>query len=174
MKQLLLCFAASIVSLSAMAQKGPEFPKGWVMYLEEDHGVSTNFTSSPDLFVSGLRLSPQATVIPGILRIGATAGAVFTNKKLDGTFGPNVAIKLAAPDVKSLGTIFNAQLQLEYLWGTTSNQRLIGGFFHVEIGQRAVIGLGIHRDYVFNYWWFQGGLGYNLLHKKKILEDPIK
>jgi hypothetical protein len=172
MKQLFAFPVCLIIFFSASAQKTPEFPKGWVMYLEEYHGAATNFTVSPDLFISALRLVPQVTVVPGHLRLGGTMGAVFNNKKLEGTFGPNLAVNLFAPDIKKLGSAFNAQLQAEYLWGTINNQRLIGGLINIEIGQLAIIGLSVHRDYVFNYWWFQGGFGYNLLHKK-IPRDPM-
>jgi hypothetical protein len=174
MKPFFTCFICSFILLTARAQKSPEFPKGWVLYLQELHGAVTNFTTSPDLFVSSLRLSPQVTVVPGHLRLGGSAAAVFNNKKLEGTFGPNLVVNLLSPNVKNLGTILNIQLQGEYLWGTISNQRLIGGLLNIEIGQVAVIGLSMHRDYVLNDWWFQAGFGYNLLHKKKGLQDPMK
>ncbi|MEO5595134.1 MAG: hypothetical protein ABIR15_16525 [Chitinophagaceae bacterium] len=166
MKQLFTGIACLFIFLSARAQKDPEFPKGWVMYLQEHHGIATNFTTSPDLFISGLRLSPQATIVPGLLRLGGTAGAIFNNKKFDGTFGPNAVVKLATMGAPGKGSILNVQLQAEYLWGT-NHQKLIGGLLHIELIQLLVVGLSAHRDYGLNTWWFQGGIGYNLLHKKK-------
>jgi len=171
MKQLLLCIACTCIFLGASAQKTPEFPKGWVLYLQEHHGVSTNFTAAPDLFVSSLRLSPQVTVVPGHLRLGATAAAAFTHKKADGLFGPHLVVNLLSPDVKKMGSVLNIQLQGEYLWGTR-NQRLVGGLLNFEIGQILVAGLSMHRDYALNEWWFQAGVGYNLL-RKKISNDPM-
>ena len=171
MKKLLTGTACFMIFLFAAAQKTPEFPKGWVMYLQEHHGAVTNFTSSPDLFISSLRLSPQVTVVPGHLRLGGTAAGVFTNKKLQGAFGPNLVVNLLAPDVKKLGSVLNVQLQGEYLWGT-AQQRLIGGLLNIEIGQLIVVGLSAHRDYALNQWWFQAGVGYNLLHKK-MASDPL-
>jgi len=35
-----------------------------------------------------------------------------------------------------------------------------------------VVGLSAHRDYALNQWWFQAGVGYNLLHKK-MASDPL-
>jgi hypothetical protein len=174
MKQLFTSYACLMIFLSATAQKDPEFPKGCVMYLESQLGTTTRFNTSPDLFLSTLRLSPQVTLVPGYLRLGGTAAAVFNNKKADGTFGPNLVIKLATLNVKPLGSLLNVQLQLEHLWGT-DKQKLLGGLLHVELGQLMVIGLSMHRDYGLNDWWFQGGIGYNLLRKKnKKLQDPIK
>ena len=107
MKQLLISFACSFIFLFAAAQQDPEFPKGWVMYLTEHHGATTNFTIAPDLFVSGLNLSPQVTVVPGHLRLGATADGIFSNKKFDGLFGPNIALKLATIGATGKGSILN-------------------------------------------------------------------
>jgi hypothetical protein len=159
---------------AAKAQKDPEFPKGWVMYLQAHDGTVTNFRSAPDLFVAGLSLSPQMTIVPGLLRIGGTAGAVFNNKKAAGIFGPDLVVKLASVQANSLGSILNLQLQLEHLWGT-GQQRLLGGLLQSEIGQLFRLGFSIHRDYGQNSWWFQGGIGYNLLRKKKKgIDDPMK
>lgn len=173
MKKSLIGILSSIIFLSAYAQKDPEFPKGFVLYLHAQDGMVTNFTTAPDLFVAGLGLTPQVTVIPGYLRLGATASAVFNNKKLDGLFGPNIGIKLASLKASNLGSILNLQLQLDHLWGTT-HQKLLGGALQSEIGQILKISFSAHRDYGMNDWWFQGGIGFNLLHKKrKKLEDPM-
>jgi hypothetical protein len=166
MKQLLSIITCCILFLSVTAQKDPEFPKGAVMYLESHHGIATNFHNSPDLFVGYLGLTPQVTVIPSHLRLGGTAGLLFNNKKFDGLFGPNLALKIKTLNVKQMGSILNLQLKVEYLWGT-DKQKLIGGDINVELGQLLLIGLSLHRDYGLNYWWFQGGLGFNLLRKKK-------
>jgi hypothetical protein len=170
-----ICGLLSIsLSFAASAQKDPEFPKGWVMYLQAHDGMVTNFTTAPDLFVAGLSLSPQLTVVPGLLRIGGSAGAVFNNKKISGMAGPNLVLKLASVQSNPLGSILNLQLQLEHLWGT-DHQKLLGAWVQSEIGQFFRLGFSIHRDYGQNTWWFQGGLGYNLLRKKrKGIEDPIK
>ncbi len=173
MKRLLTCFIFSLVYINTIAQTDPEFPKGAVMYLESHHGIATNFHNSPDLFVGYLSITPQVTIVPAHLRLGATAGLLFNNKKFDGLFGPNLVLKLKTLDVKPMGSILNLQLKLEHLWGT-NKQKLIGGGLSAEIGQIVLIGLSLHRDYGLNYWWFQGGLGYNLLHKKKTAPaDPL-
>jgi hypothetical protein len=149
------------------AQDDPEFPKGYVFYVEGHHGLSTNFKgSSPDIFVSGLRANPQITVVTHLLRLGGAANLIFTNKTFYGVFGPTVNYKIKTLNVKSMGSILNLQLQAEHLWGT-DKQRLIGGGLKAEAGQLILLGFMLHRDYNLNYWWFQGGLGINLKKKKK-------
>lgn len=166
MKQRLLCLACSLFVCFAAAQKDPEFPKGWVMYLESHHGIATNFHLSPDLFVGYLSITPQVTIVPSKLRLGGTAGLLLSNKRLDGLFGPNLVLKIKTLNVKQMGSILNLQLKAEHLW-STNKQKLIGGGISAELGQLLLIGLSMHRDYGLNYWWFQFGLGYNLLRKKK-------
>jgi hypothetical protein len=167
MKKLLTTFATSIVFQILFAQQDPEFPKAkWVMYLEAHQGLATNFHRSPDIYVGGLRATPQFPIIAGKLRAGAVAGVAFTNKKTYGTFGPNLALKLKTLQVKEFGSILNIQLQAEHLWGT-DKQKLAGGGIKAELGQLLMISITGHRDYHLNYWWWQGGIGFNLLRKKK-------
>ncbi len=166
MKKLLLIIICSTFILYTSAQKDPEFPKGWVMYLESHHGIASNFHKTPDLFVGYLSITPQVTVVPSKLRLGTTVGLLFTNKKLDGLFGPNLVYKIKTLNVKQMGSILNLQVKAEHLW-STNHQKLIGGGINAELGQLLLIGLSMHRDYGLNYWWFEFGLGYNLLRKKK-------
>lgn len=163
-----ICF----LSVRGIAQDDPEFPKGWVFYAEGHHGLSTNFKgSSPDIFVAGLRANPQVTIVPQHLRFGAAAELAFTNKTFYGVFGPTLNWKIKTLNVKSMGSILNLQVQAEHLWGT-DKQKLIGGGLKAEVGQLILLGFMIHRDYNLNYWWFQGGLGINLVKKKKD-GDPL-
>src|SRR5215831_8067330 len=94
MKILLLFFCLLFYSITATAQD-PEFPKKeFIMHLPMHNGMVTDFHSSPDLYVGGLQLVPQWTVVENLLRVGAVAGGFYTNKKLQGLFGPTVSIKL--------------------------------------------------------------------------------
>lgn len=174
MKKIICGFLGVIILVSVKAQHDPEFPKGCVMYLQAQDGMVTNFSKSPDLFVAGISLSPQVTIVKGFLRIGGNAAAIFTDKKIAGLFGPVLTLKLASVQKEPLGSILNLQIQLEHLWGT-DQQKLIGGLLQSEIGQFFRLGFSIHRNYGQNNWWFQGGIGYNLLRKKKkAIEDPMK
>jgi len=163
LRHLLIISGLFVCSQSLRAQ---EFPKGWVLYGEGLQGISTNFGAAPDLYTGSLELSPMTTVVESHLRLGGVAGLLFTNKKLDGIFGPRLAWKLKDFTVSEFGSVANLQLQLEAIWGT-SNQRLIGGGPKLEIAKFVTIGITAHRDYHLNDWWFRLGVGYNFLHKKR-------
>ena len=146
-----------------------EFRKGWATYLKLDNGVISNFHSSPDLYVGGLQLNPQITVAEHKLRIGVTAGFVYTNKKIAGLFGPSVAFKLKSFNLKNLAGLANLQLIAEHNWGT-EKQHLFGGGIGLELLQKAVLIFTTHRDYKLNTWWIQAHVGIRL--KKDKSKEP--
>ena len=87
-----LCLLCSSIVVSA---QDPEFPKNeFIMHVRLHNGMVTDFHSSPDLYVGGLQLVPQWTVVGNLLRVGAVVGGFYTNKKLQGLAGPTVSIKL--------------------------------------------------------------------------------
>src|SRR5919205_2683599 len=92
--------------LKLYAQDDFEFPKGWVLNLENFQGATTQFNNTPDLYLTELRLSPQYTVVPTLLRVGGSAGVVFNNKVLSGLFGANLTFKIKTVNVKN----FNASI----------------------------------------------------------------
>lgn len=143
-----------------------EFRKGWVICLKLDNGVISNFHSSPDLYVGGLQINPQVTVVEHKLRIGATAGLVYANKKIAGLFGPSVAFKLKSLNLTNLGGLANLQLIAEHNWGT-EKQRLAGGGIGLELLQKAMLILTVHRDYNLNTWWLQTHVGIHLKKNKR-------
>jgi hypothetical protein len=165
----LLCLGAK--PLTARAQ---EFPRGFAGYLEAHEGLSTNFKGTPDLYVGGLQFRPQYTVVPNVLRVGATAGLIYSATHVDGLLGPSLALKLFAFQVDPFGSIANIQLQADYWWSTRGRQYL-GAGPKVELGMLLMIGLTVHRDFQDNAWLFQATVGYNLLHKKKAATpvDPL-
>lgn len=166
-------FIQLLAAIPVLAQNDPEFPKGTVLYLSLQQGKTTTFNSSPELWVGGFGISPQFTVIPQRLRLGATGEFSYTNKQGSGLFGPRVALKVKTLKTEPLGSILNFQLQAEHLWGTR-NQRLVGGSFTVEIFQLFSVHLSSHRDYKHDQWWFRGGIGVNVIHKKKSgSTDPL-
>lgn len=142
-----------------------EFRKGWVVYLKLDNGVISNFHAAPDLYVGGLQLSPQVTVIPHKLRLGANAGFVYANKKFSGLIGPSVAFKLKSINLKDLAGLANLQLIAEHNWGT-EKQQLVGFGISLELLQKALVSLTAHRDYNLNNWWMQAHIGINLKKDK--------
>ncbi|MFZ1798369.1 MAG: hypothetical protein WAU24_00760 [Chitinophagaceae bacterium] len=168
-KKLFLVFLFANAISFCHAQADPEFPKGFIMYGKLHTGLVTNFSSSPDLFAGGIQLAPQFTLVPHALRLGVIAGGFYSNKKLQGEFGPSVSIKLKTFNAKlqgaTVGTVGNLNVLIDHLWGT-DQQRLLGGGLIVDIG---VITLGVttHRDYNLNTWWFQSEVGIRLSKKHK-------
>ena len=155
---------ATMFSFSSLYAQ--EFPKGGVLYLEALQGASTRFNKQPDLYVANFQLSPQLTLIPGRLRLAGTGGLLFHQKNIFGTYGGGLNWKLAAINIDPFGSLFNVQLQLQQLFGT-GGQKLVGGGIKAELGQIALAGVSVHRDYARNNWWLQAGIGYNLLRRKR-------
>lgn len=154
--------------LYGKAQQPPlEFEKGWVLNLELLQGFS-KAKKIPELYLADLRLSPQWTLAPGILRAGVTGGLLYNNTKLAAFIGPNAALNIKTMKTKpgSLsGSILNVQLLLEHLWGT-EDQRLLGGGIRTEIGKMLLLSILTHRDYNLNYWNVEFGVGINFIRKK--------
>ncbi|MGZ8551712.1 MAG: hypothetical protein ACXWV2_13660 [Chitinophagaceae bacterium] len=142
-----------------------EFRKGWATYLKLNNGVITNFHSAPDLYVGGLQVNPQITIIEHKLRIGATAGFVYANKKMAGLFGPSVALKLKSFNLGALAGLANLQLIAEHNWGT-EKQQLVGAGLGIEMLQKAMLIFTAHRDYNLNTWWIQAHVGISLKKNK--------
>lgn len=171
MKQLiLLLFPISVFSIQhPYAQSDPEFSKGFIMHLKLHNGMVTKFTSASDLYIGGLQLEPQITVVEHFIRVGVMDDGFYLNKKLQAAFGPMVLIKLKTFNAGFFGSIGNINLTVDHLWGT-NHHRLAGGGIVADIGNLLTLGLTAHRDYYFNNWWFQNELGIRISKKKKIIE----
>lgn len=157
---LLVCFIAH-----SQDPDDTEFRKGWATYLKLDNGVISNFHTAPDLYVGGIQLNPQITVVEHKLRIGATAGFVYANKSISGLFGPSVAFKLKSFNLKNLAGLANLQLVAEHNWGT-DKQQLVGVGIGLELLQKAMLVFTTHRDYNLNSWWLQAHIGIRLKKNK--------
>jgi len=160
---LLLCACCAI-----MAQD-PEFPKNeFIMHVKLHNGMVTNFKSMPDLYVGGIQLVPQYTVIANRLRLGIIADAFYTDKKVQAAAGPTLSFKLATINVKKFGSGGNINLSLDQLWGT-GHQRLFGGGINIDLLNFIVAGISMHRDYYLNSWWIQGNFGFRI---SKVRQTP--
>ncbi len=164
-----LSWCLFLFSFTATAQ---EFPKGWVFPLTLGQGAVTAFNHTPDLYLGTLSFSPQYTLVPGRLRAGITAGGAYTNKRIYGIGGPQLALLLTDKPKILSSTVLNVQLVVEQLWGT-KEQRLAGGGLAIEVGQLAVFSLKALRDYHMNAWWLAGSVGVNLFGKKP-KENPFE
>lgn len=152
------------------AQTDTEFPKGFIMYAKLHNGMITDFTSKPDLYVGGLQLAPQYTVVPHLLRAGIIAGGFFANKKIQGELGPSLSLKLktfnASLQGARVGSLANINLLIDHLWGT-GRQRLLGGGIILDAGNLITFGITAHRDYGLNNWWFQSEIALRISKKHK-------
>lgn len=158
-----------LASISIAAAQDPEFPKEeFIMHLRLHNGMVTGFKSSPDLYVGGLQLIPQWTVVENYLRLGLVAGGFYTDKKLQGAIGPTVSLKLKTIALKNFGSGGNINLSLDHLWGT-QRQRLLGGGLNVDMLNFIVAGVSLHRDYHLNNWWLQGTMAFRISKVKKPL-----
>lgn len=158
----LLLLATCICGYSQ--QPPMEFDKGMVLNLELLQGF-TKTKGTPELYLADLRLSPQWTVAPGVLRAGVTGGVFYNSSNVSAFGGPNLALNLKTVTAGEMGSLLNIQLVAEHLWGS-DKQRLLGGGFRAEIGKKLLLSVLTHRDYKLNYWNVEFGVGINFLRKK--------
>lgn len=159
-----------VFAAQCQAQTDTEFPKGFILYAKLHNGMTTDFTSKPDLYVGGLQLAPQYTIVPHLLRAGIIAGGFYGNKKIQGEFGPSLSLKLktfhANLQGAGVGSFGNLNLLVSHLWGT-GKQRLLGGGLILDAGNIISFGLTAHRDYGLNNWWFQSEIAIRISKKRK-------
>ena len=158
----------SCCALKCQSQE-TEFPKGFVFHAKVHNGIISNFHRGVDLYVGGLQLVPQVTVMPGKLRAGIVAGAFYAGKKLEGQAGPTVSVKLMTINAGPFGSAANIHLTADHLWGT-GEQKLAGGGLHVDLLNKLVLGITAHKDYEFHTWWLQSTIGLRLSKLKKTVE----
>ncbi|MCW3106815.1 MAG: hypothetical protein JWQ09_1321 [Segetibacter sp.] len=160
-----------LVSVQLTAQgQDPEFPSEFIMHLKLHNGMVTNFRgNTPDIYLGGLQLVPQYTIIPHLVRAGVIGDVFYTGKKLQAAGGPTLSVKIKTLQAKPFGSAGNIHINFDYLWGT-EKQHLLGGGINADIGNKVVIGLTVHRDYNLNYWWLQNSLGIRISKIKKKAE----
>lgn len=160
---LLLC----ILFFKLAAQTDTEFPKEFIMHVKLHNGMVTNFTNAPDVYVGGIQLIPQYTLIEKKLRGGIIGDVYYTGKKIQAAVGPTISIKLKTFRVAPFGSAGNLHLSIDHLWGT-NKERLLGGGINADIGNKLILGLSVHRDYNLNTWWLQNTLGLRISKTKKL------
>ena len=157
---ILLLFITFFIKYSS----AQEFPKGFIMHLKLHNGAITNFKDAPDLYVGGLQLVPQYTVIEHRLRAGLIADAFYTNKKLQAAFGPTVSLLITQIKAGDFGSAANLHVKLDYLWGT-NKQQLFGGGVVADLFNLITVGLTAHRDFNSKTWWLQNEVGVRISKK---------
>jgi hypothetical protein len=159
-----------LLSFKATAQSDPEFPKEFIMHVKLHNGMVTNFKgTAPDVYIGGIQLIPQYTFVEHKIRGGAIADVYYTGKKIQAAFGPTISFKLKTFHAAPFGSAGNLHLSIDHLWGS-NKERLLGGGINVDVGNKIVLGLTVHRDYNLNTWWLQNTLGIRISKVKKTPE----
>ncbi len=158
-----LCFSF----LSATAQQ-TEFPREFVTHIKLHSGMVT--TGGADLFLGGLQLIPEYTLIEHKLRGGIIAGAFYSYSEINGLFGPTLSLKLTDFQGGHFGTLGNLHLNFDHLWGT-DKQRLVGAGFNLDLLNKLVVSLTGHRDYKWDQWWIQSGIAFRISKVKQPKES---
>ena len=155
--------------ISAFSQDDPEFPKKeFIMHIKLHSGLVTNFHApAPDLYVGGLQLTPQFTVIENHLRLGLIGDGYYSGKKMQAAIGPTVSLKIKTLALKNFGSGGNLNLSVDHLWGS-GKQRLLGGGINIDLLNFIVAGISVHRDYHLNSWWIQSSFGFRISKVKEI------
>lgn len=164
----LLFFSSLMVSAQGNADTS-EFPREFIMHLKLHNGMVTNFTDAPDIYVGGIQLVPQYTIVPGKIRGGIIVDGYFSNKEFEAAVGPTLSFKLKTINLKPFGTGGNIHINIDHLWGT-NKERLLGGGINIDIANKIILGLTAHRDYNLNTWWFQNTLGIRISQGRKLPE----
>jgi hypothetical protein len=168
----IMCLLLSFTSSFAQNEPSPEFPKGFVAYLNLQQGVVSDFKTTPDYYQVGLTFNPQYTIVPSRLRIGLLAGGLYTQGRWTVQGGPNVALRLFDMTAGVFGSALNVQLLAGHYWGAFK-QKLVGGGLQLEIAQAFTIGVTAYRDYGNDQWWLQSAIGVNIFGFKRKPSDPF-
>lgn len=158
-----LCF----FSLISSAQQ-TEFPKEFIAHVRLHSGMVA--TNGPDLFVGGIQIVPEYTLIEHKLRGGIVAGAFYSYSKINGLFGPTLSLKLTEFQGGHFGTLGNLHLNFDHLWGT-DKQHLAGAGINLDLLNKLVVSLMAHRDYKWNQWWIQTGIAFRITKVKQPKES---
>jgi hypothetical protein len=164
-------FLCMFITCRTNAQQDPEFPKEFIMHLRLESGMISNFHSgSPGLFTGGISVVPQYTVVPRLIRAGVILKGFYANNKLHAAAGPTFSIKLKTLHARDAGSLGNIHISLDHLWASRK-QNLAGGGLVLDLANRLIAGLHVHRDYRQNQWWLQSSLAFRISKVKK--QKPV-
>ena len=165
---LLFCLSTSTFSFSQT-----EFPREFIAHIRLHSGMITYSNSDPELFVGGLQVIPQFTLVPHKLRGGLVAGAFYSDNNINGLFGPTISYKITEFKGGHFGSLGNLHINLDHLWGT-DKQHLAGGGINLDLLNKLVVSLSAHRDYKLSNWWIQSGIAFRISKTKQPKETFAK
>src|SRR5687768_14954709 len=111
-----LCFSSLIT-----AAQQTEFPKEFIAHVRLQSGMVTS--PGADLFVGGIQIVPEYTLIEHKLRGGVVVGGFYSYSEINGLFGPTLSLKLTEFKGGHFGSLGNLHVNFDHLWGT-DKQRL--------------------------------------------------
>ena len=153
-----LCF----ISIITTAQQ-TEFPKEFIAHVRLHSGMI--ISPGADLFVGGLQIVPEYTLIEHKLRGGVVVGGFYSYSEINGLFGPTLSLKLTEFKGGHFGSLGNLHLNFDHLWGT-DKQRLAGAGINLDLLNKLVVSLTAHRDYKWDQWWIQTGIAFRITKVK--------
>ena len=162
-----LFFLLYFVCTVSVAQT--EFPKEFTAHLRLHSGMVTKPGPAPDLFVGGLQVVPQVTLVEHKLRGGIAVGGFYTAKKVNGLFGPTFSWKVKELTGGPFGSLGNLHVNFDHWWGT-EQQRLVGSGINLDLINKLVVSLSAHRDYRLSNWWLQSAIAFRISKVKKRIE----
>ena len=154
------------LSVSMVSSAQTEFPQEFIAHIRLHSGMITYNNNAPELFVGGLQVIPQFTLVPNKLRGGAVAGAFYAYNNIHGLFGPTISYKISEFKGGHFGSLGNLHINLDHLWGT-DKQRLAGGGINLDLLNKLIVSLSAHRDYQLNNWWLQSGIAFRISKAKQ-------
>jgi hypothetical protein len=146
-----------------------EFPKDFSMPVELGQGFNQPTGNHP-LYLLTLQVVPQATLVPGRLRLGAVLGSYYPATRVGLLAGPRLTLKLLEGPAFLSASSFNLHLIGEFLWATAptpdTGRQLLGGGIGVGSSDLVTLALKLHRDLKQPATFFQVSIGYNLCKPK--------
>jgi len=156
----------SFLFTCTVASAQTEFPKEFIAHIRLHSGMITNSGNTADIFVGGLQLVPQFTLIEHKLRGGVVIGAFYAYKEINGLFGPTISWNIKEFKGGHFGSLGNLHLNFDHLWGT-DKQRLAGAGINLDLLNKLIVSLSAHRDYKLENWWIQSGIAFRISKVKQ-------
>lgn len=170
MNHLLSFLLALLLMKTSIAQIDGEFPKEFIMHIKLHNGMVSQLNSTPNLYLGGLQVVPQYTIVKNKMRAGLIADVYYTGNQLQAAIGPTFSFKVKCFNLNPFGSGGNLHINLDHLWGT-NEERLFGGGINLDLLNKVVIGFTAHRDYHLNNWWFQNSIGIRISKLKRALQE---
>jgi hypothetical protein len=155
--------AVLVLMMSSRVSAQTEFEKGFIIHARLHSGMITH--PEADIFVGGLQVIPQVTIVEHTLRGGVVIGGIYSFKEINGLFGPTLSLKIMEFPASVFGSAGNLHVNADYLWGT-EDQRLVGGGINLDLLNK-IIEHNCSHDHNLSDWWFQSAIAFKIFNTKQ-------